>query len=173
MKLGFVERKIVGNNEGNINLLTQISFSFTAPFVMIYLKRYIKVSILFTVTFFSDSYVLVVFQTTLLGCLNFTIGVRCFNIKNIFGIHEFDSISQMSLTHHLWICYLILDAIWWYAFDTSGGMHLILLVLIWTTISLISFIDHEGEYFWNDLQRLLFPLQTKDPFCTLLSVFSK
>lgn len=88
---------------------------------MIYLKRYIEVTILFTVTFFSDSYVLVVFQITLLGCLNFTISVGYFNIKNLFGIHEFDSISQMSLAHHLWICYLTLDAIWWYAFDTSSG----------------------------------------------------
>lgn len=93
----------------------------TAPFVMIYLKRYIKVTVLFTVTFFSDLYALLVFQTTFLGCLDFTISVGYFNIKNLFGIHEFDSISQMSLTPHLWICCLILDAIWWYAFDTSSG----------------------------------------------------
>ena len=99
----------------------KLSFPLTAPFVMIYLKRYLKVTILFTVTFFSDSYVLVVFHTTLLGCLDFTISVGYFNIKNLFGIHEFDSISQMSLAHHLWICYLILDAIWWYTFDTSSG----------------------------------------------------
>lgn len=92
----------------------------------------------------------------LLGSLDFMINARHFNIKKIYlefmNLIPFQRCSELTIS----------ECAFWFKMP-SGGMHLIHLVLLLTAISLISFIAYEGEYFWNNLQRYLFPFQIKDP----------